>query len=453
MPGRHELDAQRARVHALPQRLVGVALADLDADERRAGLAVVALDVLEQHDVVVRAEHLVEEAPQRARLLGELHEEVVLQPPVHERALDHLGVAAHVVVAAREQADDVGVGVEVEVVERGGGQRARGLGDDAVGLVEVEHLGAHPALVHRAQLHARVPHQREGGLAHPAHGGAVDERVELRERHRLTRRHRRRHARGARGLHADHPDAGVRGAQPGRDARGQPTAADRHHDDVGRPAQLLDDLNADRALARDRAEVVERGHDRGAGVLGVLRGGRGGVVVRVALDDQLHPLAAERADPLALLPGRGGGHVHPAAHAEAAARVRHALAVVARAGADGARRPLGRVEARDQVVGAAQLVGAADLQVLALEPDPRAGGVRQPFARLQRGGDGDARELRRRALDECGQVHAPDDPRCGRAAGGGVSGCAAASRRGPARPGRAPAGRAGGGSARPARAR
>ena len=96
-----------------------------------------------------------------------------------------------------------------------------------------------------------------------------------------------------------------------------------------------------------------------------------------------------------------------------------ALAQTAPAARSAASRP------RDQVVRAAQLVGAADLQVLALEPDPRAGGVRQPFAGLQRGGDGDARELRRRALDECGQVHAPDDPRCGRRrqAVRGLSGC------------------------------
>ena len=139
--------------------------------------------------------------------------------------------------------------------------------------------------------------------------------------------------------------AGCARAQPARDARDQPAAADRHHDDVGRPAQLRDDLHADGALARDRAEVVEGGHDRRPGVLGVPRCGRRGVVVGVALDDELHPFAAERADPLALLPRRRGGHVDPAAHAEAAARVRHALAVVARARAHGPGGALGGVEA------------------------------------------------------------------------------------------------------------
>ena len=83
-------------------------------------------------------------------------------------------------------------------------------------------------------------------------------------------------------------------AQQRRDAGEQAAAADGHDDQVGRPAQLLEDLGADRALPGDRAGVVERGHQRRAGARGVLgRGGRG-VVVGVAVDDQLDRVAAQR---------------------------------------------------------------------------------------------------------------------------------------------------------------
>src|SRR4051794_20081821 len=75
---RHALDAVRGGLHPLQHGLEVLRGAQLDADERGAGLAVVALDVLEQRDVVVRAEHVVEEAAQRAGLLRELDEEVVL---------------------------------------------------------------------------------------------------------------------------------------------------------------------------------------------------------------------------------------------------------------------------------------------------------------------------------------------------------------------------------------
>ena len=44
----------------------------------RPRLAVVALDILEQGDVVVGAEYLIEEAAQRARFLRKMHQEIVL---------------------------------------------------------------------------------------------------------------------------------------------------------------------------------------------------------------------------------------------------------------------------------------------------------------------------------------------------------------------------------------
>src|ERR1700761_2442097 len=74
------LDPHRRGLHPGQQRVQAVRAAELDADQRRAGFPVVALDVFEQRDVVVRAKHLIEEPAQRAGLLRELDEEVVLQP-------------------------------------------------------------------------------------------------------------------------------------------------------------------------------------------------------------------------------------------------------------------------------------------------------------------------------------------------------------------------------------
>ena len=207
----HRLDSRRRLLHAREQRAQVLGPGQLDADQCRAELAVVALDVLEQRDVVFRAEHVVEEPAQRAGLLRELDQEVVLAPLVHQCPLDHLGGPADVVGAAghdahaggpgryrdglREHALAVGPGRG----ERGGGQRPGRLGDDAVGLVELQHLAAHPALRDGEQRGARGGDQRVGHLPGPADGRPVDERVEFRQRDRAWPARKRSASREAQG--------------------------------------------------------------------------------------------------------------------------------------------------------------------------------------------------------------------------------------------------------------
>ena len=71
------------------------------------------------------------------------------------------------------------------------------------------------------------------------------------------------------------------------------------------------------------------------------------------------------------------------------------------------------VELGQQVVGAAQLVGAADLQVLPLEPDVRAG-ARPTAARCAAAGWSWPRpQPRGRGVDVLGEGHAPDSPPLG----------------------------------------
>ncbi len=65
------------------------------------------------------------------------------------------------------------------------------------------------------------------------------------------------------GLDADHPRRARRGD---RNARDEAAAADRHDDglDVG---EILQDLEPDRSLPRDRQRIVERVHERPSGLL------------------------------------------------------------------------------------------------------------------------------------------------------------------------------------------
>ena len=80
-------------------------------------------------------------------------------------------------------------------------------------------------------------------------------------RHRRAGRQRRRERRAGRDLDADHLDLGPRGLHGDRDAGREPAAADRD-DDPGEVRHVLEQLQAERALAGDDVRVVERVHER-----------------------------------------------------------------------------------------------------------------------------------------------------------------------------------------------
>ena len=109
-PGGHALDLERRGVHPAQEVLEIVRSLELDADQRGSGLPVVLLHVLEHHDVLPIAQHLVKEVAKRTGLLGEGDEEVVPEALVEQRPLDDLAIAADVVVAARDDAHDRPVG-------------------------------------------------------------------------------------------------------------------------------------------------------------------------------------------------------------------------------------------------------------------------------------------------------------------------------------------------------
>ena len=88
------------------------------------------------------------------------------------------------------------------------------------------------------------------------------------------------------GLDADDPGVGSQGPDGRRDAAGKPAATDGHEDrgDVG---QVVDDLEADRALAGDDPVVVVRRDDREAAFGGEPLGDALALVARRADRDDL----------------------------------------------------------------------------------------------------------------------------------------------------------------------
>ena len=145
-------------------------------------------------------------------------------------------------------------------------------------------------------------------------------------------------------------------------------------------AELLDELQAERALTGEHERVLE-GVDVGLSRFDPLLGGHGSVVEAEPGEDDVCAVALGRLD----LCVRGVlGHEDGCAHPGFPCGPSDRLAVVARARGDDARSALGVGELRDPVVGAADLERACALEVLGLEPHRAA---REAPERL-RGDDG-----------------------------------------------------------------
>jgi hypothetical protein len=206
---------------------------------------------------------------------------------------------------------------------------------------------------------------------------------DLGQRHRVPGRQRCRERGRPRRLHAD--DADVRPQRLGRDggARDQPPAADGHHDGRG-IGNLLDDLKAHRALARDDIGMVKRVHEHSI-VLSRPFLRRLERIVE-GLTDQPH-LGTIRTRRFDLGQRRRDRHEHRRPHAQQRRGQGDALRVVAGAGAHDPPRPLLGSQLGDAVVSASDLERARSLQMLALE--------HRGVATARRHGTGD---LHRRAL-------------------------------------------------------
>ena len=122
---------------------------------------------------------------------------------------------------------------------------------------------------------------------------------------------------------------------------------------------ILHDLQAHGALSGDDVGIVERG-DHGAALFAGQRGGMlVGVVVRLAVQDDLGSVPAGR---LGLGARGGGGHHHQRGNAGPGGGHGDTLGMVARAGGDDSTRPLLGGEVGDLEPRAAQLERARVLE-------------------------------------------------------------------------------------------
>ena len=237
----------------------------------------------------------------------------MLEPAVHQGALHDLRVTQHVVVAAGDDAYDGGPRLDLHPGKSRHRQRARGLGDDALVLIQRQHLGAHRALVRAQKVRAPlvVLDHLERERADALDRRTVDERVNVRQRHRTPVLERCGERRRAARFHPHHGRARRHVCHVRHDPAEQAAAADGHHDGVqfpAKPRQLCEDLGGNRALPDDGIAGVERLDDCCPALAGVGTSRLRRLVERIARHDELDVVAAVDHNPIALLLRCGLGH-------------------------------------------------------------------------------------------------------------------------------------------------
>ena len=150
---------------------------------------------------------------------------------------------------------------------------------------------------------------------------------------------------------------------------------------VSTSGSLVEQLEAERALAGDHVGVVERVDEHRAGALGELGGQSQRRLDRRALEDDIRPVAARREQ---LRHRHAERHEDRRRDAERLGRERDALRVVAGGCRDHAARALLGGQPRQPVGGAADLERAGALQVLELEVHRHAEHVGQVLRVIER---------------------------------------------------------------------
>ena len=134
-------------------------------------------------------------------------------------------------VAAREDRHDL-FSREIEVAQRGDGEKPRVLHDHLVILHHVEERHDELLILDCDDPVKVLLKIREDLVAWLLHGGAVGDGTHMRKLHDMPRFERRLHACRPRRLHADHLDVRVQELGQGRYARGKPAASDGDQDVV-----------------------------------------------------------------------------------------------------------------------------------------------------------------------------------------------------------------------------
>ena len=211
-------------------------------------------------------------------------------------------------------------------------QRAGGLGHGAHVLEDVAHGGGDLVGGDGDDVVEQRRAQAEGLPPHAAHGHALGEEPHALQGDGAPGGQRRAQAGGLLVLDADDPHLRHEGLDEDGDARGEPPAAHGDEEAV-ELGVLLDDLQADGALAGDDARVVEGGDEGAALGLGDALGlGLGGV--EIVPEEQDPPAqVAHGVD----LDARGdGGHDDGGVDAQQRGGAGDALGVVAGGGGDDA---------------------------------------------------------------------------------------------------------------------
>ena len=251
-------------------------------------------------------------------------------PVAEDQALLHDGGHGDDIhIAAAQDTDDLFVGA-VDMAEGSYGQKAGVLDDH---LVVFDHIqeGGHQLLVgDRDDLIQILLQIGEDPAAGRLDGCAVRYGVDHGQGDHPARLEGGLEAGRALGLDPDHLHIGLEELGQAGDARRQSAAADRHQDHVHQ-GQVLDDLHGDRALAGRHIRIVE-GMDKRVAVLFGKLGGMGcGVVVDIAVQDDL---GAQGLGPVDLDQGRRRGHDDDRFGPAFPGRVGDALGMVARGSRD-----------------------------------------------------------------------------------------------------------------------
>ena len=172
-------------LHALQQRFHIRSVTQLQADQRHARFAVVPLQIFKTRNVIIRAQNVREKQSKLARFLWEIHQEIMLQTAVNKRAFHNLVIAQHVIITARNNADNHLALTRAILPQTRHRQRARGLRDNALILVQIQHLRTDRTLAHIHQMHPRAVliHHLVIIVTDTLHRRAVDKRIDVLESH------------------------------------------------------------------------------------------------------------------------------------------------------------------------------------------------------------------------------------------------------------------------------
>ena len=299
-----------------------------------------------------------------ARLVLERDHQVCVAAAHDEAAGDDAGQDVHVDVAAADQAHDL-LALNRELSEhRGSDRNGTGtLGDQLLILDEGEdRRGGFVLADGHDIIHVLLDHL-EGGLARILHGNTIREGGNAVEGLPLMIAVSIEHTRRTGRLHTI--DLALRAEALYREGdTGDQSAATDRHDHRVHILELVEDLETDRALARDDRIVVVRMDEGHARLLLELDGLIMGIIVGALHEADL---CTETLRALDLHDRRTIRHADDALDAHLRRREGHALCVVAGAAGHDTVTALLLAELTDLIVGAAHLEAAGHLQVLGLE--------------------------------------------------------------------------------------